>query len=457
MGNYNKISSAFKPFFAKSGPNDKRDAIVIHKVPKVQVPSRLRTLTPNQRSDYVNDRSAVQKPIQEKLLEGYQNAASKHLSGKQPLAVSTIGTGTLPVVTAEVTRKTLSDLAEQPNVVAILPNQKIKFIQPKQVNYYSELTRQETKDRMTWGLKQLNIRELWNNIPKGEGINVAVLDTGVDGEHPALSGRVKDFIMIDPLRRRITAEPIFDSGQHGTHVCGTIAGGMTSDGVAIGVAPKANLLVAGIFEGNMTLLTLMEGISWAVEKGVDIINISIGFSYYEPFFDKVFEDLVLYHDVLPVVAIGNEYHGNSSSPGNMRNALAVGAMEEMPEGRIEVASFSSGASLVIPSEGLDNPVTKPDVVAPGVQIYSCVPSEHRSDETYEHTYSYMDGTSMATPHVAGVAALLMSARPQAAAFEIFAALKETAKHPRGKKRRPDTRWGFGMICPVEALKALKAK
>ena len=107
---------------------------------------------------------------------------------------------------------------------------------------------------MTWGLKQLGIAALWQTT-KGEDINVAVLDTGVHGEHDALSGRVKSFVVIDPLGRRITAEPAFDSGQHGTHVCGTIAGGKTPEGVSIGVAPAANLFVAGVLVGDATLAT----------------------------------------------------------------------------------------------------------------------------------------------------------------------------------------------------------
>jgi len=453
MSAKSKISPAFKAIFARSGPNDKRDAIVIHKTEGVHVRERLRALTSNQRSEYVKTRAVEQKPIQEKLLQGYQRAAVKHLSGKQTLVGSTIGVSALPVVTVEVTPDTLSALAEQPDVVAILPNQKIRLFHPKQVSYTGP-NRQEAEDGLTWGLKQLNIPKLWK-ITRGKDITVAVLDTGVHGEHPALKGRVKDFVVIDPLHRRITTKPTFDSAEHGTHVCGTIAGGKTSDGVAIGVAPKANLLVAGIIESQLTLLTLLEGISWATDKGADVINMSIGFSYYEPFFDEVFSNLIVDYDILPVVAIGNEYHGNSSSPGNAPNALAVGAVEKMPRNKIEVASFSSGASIVLLDQQPQALVTKPDVVAPGVQIFSCIPSEQRPNGAYEHTYAYMHGTSMATPHIAGVAALLMSAINKAAAFEIFTVLKETAKHPRGKERRPDNRWGYGMIRPVEALEQLK--
>jgi subtilisin family serine protease len=235
-------------------------------------------------------------------------------------------------------------------------------------------------------------------------------------------------------------------------VCGTIAGGKTSQGVSIGVAPEANLFVAGVLIGDATLLTLMQGISWAVEKGVDIISMSLGFSYYEPNFREVFKILIEQFGILPVVAIDNENHGNSSSPGNSPMAFSVGAIEKTRGGKVEVAFFSSGASLVFSGDEPHAMVTKPDVVAPGVQVFSCIPPEKRPDGTYE--YTSMDGTSMATPHVAGVAALLMAAQPEAAVTAIMEGLKDTARHPLGTERRPDNRWGYGLIRPVEALKAL---
>ena len=453
MNTPSKISPAFEPFLAESGPNDKRDAIVIYNAPPMDAwrpPDRGRLRALKKRLDFVRARSAAQKPVQATIFKEYQEIGSKQMPANQPLGVAPIGASALPVATVEVTRKTLPTLAEQPNVVAILPNQKINLIQPKQIDFF-ELGKQESKDEMTWGLKQLETATLWQTT-RGKGINVAVLDTGVHGDHPALSGRVKQFVVIDPLGRRITTNQTFDGGKHGTHVCGIIAGGKTSEGVSIGIAPEVNLLVAGVLIGEATLRTIMEGISWAVEKGAHIINLSLGFSYYEPLFDEVFKILIEQYSVLPVVAIGNENYGNSSSPGNVPHAFAIGAVEKMLRGKLEVAFFSSGASLVFPGEEPHALVTKPDVVAPGVEIYSSIPPENRSDGVFE--YAYMDGTSMATPHVAGVAALLMSAKPDAPVNQIVDALKTTAKHPGGAKRRPDNRWGYGMIDPVEALRAL---
>jgi subtilisin family serine protease len=325
-----------------------------------------------------------------------------------------------------------------------------ELIQPK-VLTYEVPSKQERKDGVTWGLKQLEVSRLWEKTT-GESINVAVLDTGVYGDHPALEGRVKGFLIIDPLGNRIKTDKSFDADQHGTHVCGTIAGGKTAEGVSIGVAPKANLLVGGVLVGNATLVTLVEGISWAVEQGADIISMSLGFPYYEPLFAELFRALIEQFGVLPVAAVGNENYGNSSSPGNARNTLSVGAAEKLSRNKIDVACFSSGASLVFPGEGVNVLVTKPDVVAPGVRIYSCIPPASRHDGVYE--YAYFDGTSMATPHVAGVAALLMAAKPTAPVSEIIGVIKNTARHPGGPDLRPDNRWGYGMVRPVEALAAL---
>ncbi|MDF5718665.1 MAG: S8 family serine peptidase [Rhizonema sp. NSF051] len=447
----NKISPAFEPFLAEMGQDDKRDAIVIYEAPQIEgSPPRGRLRELKQRLEQLQVQRRVAIRAAKELHDDYQEASQDLGYRDGLLEVSTIGSGALPVASVEVTRKTLEALAEQPNVVAVLPNQKIHLIQPRKVDY-SELIALEHKDNLTWGLKQLGIPRLWETT-LGENINVAVLDTGVYAAHPALKDRVKEFVVIDPLGRRINASPAFDSAQHGTHVCGTIAGGKTSKGVSIGVAPQANLLVGGVLIGDTTLRTLLEGISWAIEKGADIINMSLGLSYYEPLFAEVLDILLKQYGILPVVAIGNENHGNTSSPGNADNAFSVGAIEKLPENQVDVAFFSSGASLVFPGDELSHLVTKPDVVAPGSQIYSCIPPTKTPHGTYE--YNYMDGTSMATPHVAGIAALLMAAEPTADITDIIDVLKKTAAHPKGNGRRPDNRWGWGLVQPLDALKAL---
>jgi subtilisin family serine protease len=451
LRNEAKISPAFDPFLADSDDDSKRDAIVIYQAPLIEGMiscDRLKEL--EQRLDEVREIATLQKSVAQKVVRGYREASRDLGYTDQALKAAPIGTGTLPIASVEVTRKTLEALADQPNVVAVLPNQKIHLIRPHRVEY-STLIEQEQQDGLTWGLNYLDIAKLWETT-KGHDINVAVLDTGVYGAHPALNDRVKEFVVIDPLGRRITTDLPFDCGQHGTHVCGTIAGGQTSNGISIGVAPEANLLVAGVLMGDATLRSLMEGISWAVEQGADVINMSLGFNYYEPLFAEVLDILLHQYSVLPVVAIGNENHGNSSSPGNAYNAFSVGAVEKLESGDVDVTFFSSGASLVFPGKEGNELVTKPDVVAPGVQVCSCIPPVQLSTGAFE--YNFMDGTSMATPHVAGVAALLMAAYPTASATDIIKVLKETASHPAGADLRPCNRWGHGVIQPVAALKAL---
>ena len=447
-----KISPAFQPFLAEGDPQDRRDAIVVFRTPQPEgLPVRGRIRALKQRLDLIKAQARAQTPVQAKLTEKHQkSAALKKADERGELKLQTIGAGALPVSKTAVSRKSLLELARQPEVVAILPNQRIHLIEPKRIEY-DVLGRQEAKDGLTWGLKQLDIPEAWKTT-QGKDIQVGVLDTGVHGDHPSLAGRVKSFVVIDPLGRRVEAKPAFDGGQHGTHVCGTIAGARAPGGIAIGVAPEVTLHVASVLLGKATLGTLMEGISWAVEMGADIISMSLGFTYYEPLFTKVFDTLLSTYGIIPVVAIGNENHGNTSSPGNAYNALSVGAAEKGPGKKTEVAAFSSGASLVFPGQEIQALVNKPDLVAPGVQVFSCIPPTRAAGHVFDHVF--MDGTSMAAPHVAGCVALLMAAQPEAPVSDIIQVLKETALHPDGNDRRPDNRWGYGMIRPTEALKAL---
>ncbi len=366
------------------------------------------------------------------------------------VSIRSIGASSIPAITVEISPGTLEELAKQDDVLAILPNQSISLIRPTAVEYRA-MDKIEAMEKQTWGLEELQVQEIWHKS-QGAGVNVGVLDTGVYGEHPLLEGRIAKFIMIDPLGRRINTTPTFDANGHGTHVCGIIAGGTTPDGIALGMAPEAQIHMAAVLVGDATVRTLLEGLDWCVQQSSDVVNMSLGFNYYEPLFEQVFDVLINEYEILPVVAIGNENQGNSSSPGNVRNALSVGAVEQAPGSKTEVAHFSSGASLVFPENGRDNVVTKPDVVAPGVRIYSAIPPVLRTDGAY--LFAYMDGTSMATPHVSGLVALLMSAYPNAPVSEIAQVIKETALHPTGDEMRPDNRWGYGLIQPEAAMLAM---
>ncbi len=394
----------------------------------------------------------AQTVTQDDLVGSYLKSldARSRRTGEAELSARPIGSGVLPVTQMEVTSETVNTLASDPNVLAIMPNQRIELIQPAKL-VLEPPSEGELKAGRTWGLETLEVPKLWEET-KGEGITVAVLDTGVHDGHPVLPGRVRGFMAFDPLGRRITADPAFDADDHGTHVCGTIAGGETSDKVAIGVAPGASLVVGAVLIGRATLVTLLEGLSWAVESGADVVNMSLGFPVFEPRFTDILDRLIDQFGIVPVVSVGNESHGNTRSPGNAPSAFSVGAVMQGLDRSYHVSRFSSGASLHFPSDSRYTLVHKPDVVAPGEAVYSSIPPRKMQGRSYE--YAYMNGTSMAAPHVSGALALLMAAKPDEGARDIMHALRESAWNPSGTTLRPDNRWGYGMIRPCEALKLL---
>ena len=349
----------------------------------------------------------------------------------------------LPTANLHVPRRSLEELARIDDVVAILPNHSVGLIDPYEAKQ-TAVTRSELGRRVTWGIRRMGFKHLSDQTgSQGKGTTVAVIDTGVHASHPSLANKVSDFVIVDPLGNQIRPPSPFDAGQHGTHVCGTIVGDPDPNGVIIGGAPDAKLIVAAALMGHPTVTTIISAISWAAEQGADIITMSLGLPRYEPKFEDLLSPLLTVHGILPVVAIGNASHGNTSTPGNVHSAFAVGALD----GRT-VASFSGGASLDFP--GTQQPkIVKPDIVAPGANVYSCVPPIAGSPE-----YVYMSGTSMAAPHVAAAAAVLMSAKPGAVASQIADTLRITARHPSGSRQRPDNRWGWGEAKPLRALQRL---
>jgi subtilisin family serine protease len=273
---------------------------------------------------------------------------------------------------------------------------------------------------------------LWRSGARGQGVRIGQLDTGVDAGHPALRRRIAAWAEFDPNGDLVPGSRPHDPDGHGTHTAGTLVG-LSSGGTAIGVAPEAELCAALVIEGGRALLRILAGLEWAIQQGVRIISLSLGIRGYSPFAIEIVQRL-REAGVLPVAAIGNEGPGTSRSPGNYPEALSVGAIDR----KGAVASFSSSMRFE-----RENEPTAPDVVAPGVDIVSLRPGGGRIA---------MDGTSMATPHVAGLAALLFSAKPDATVSEVEAAIIAGAR-----PLSPDTdtvRYGRGAVDGPAAFAAL---
>ena len=257
----------------------------------------------------------------------------------------------------------------------------------------------------------------WSAGLTGKGVKVGVIDTGVDTTHPDLTGQVtaaQDFTTDGDTR---------DHVGHGTHVASTIAGtGAASDGRYKGVAPGASIYSAKVCVAEgCSDSAIIAGMTWAAEQGVKVANISLG-GPDTPATDPIeaaVHDLTTRYGVLFVVAAGNDGDAAATvdSPGSSPDALTVGAVDKTGA----MASFSSRGPRV-GDYGL-----KPDVTAPGVGIVAALSADSEFPPTGTNPrYTALNGTSMATPHVAGAAVILTQQHPDWAPARIKATLMAAA-------------------------------
>ncbi|EGD42634.1 putative secreted peptidase [Nocardioidaceae bacterium Broad-1] len=257
----------------------------------------------------------------------------------------------------------------------------------------------------------------WQAGLTGTGVKVAVIDTGVDQQHPDLVDNVAEAVDFTG------SGDLNDYVGHGTHVASTIAGtGAASDGSHRGVAPDATLLSAKVcvLEG-CSESAILAGMQWAAEQGADVANLSLG-GEDTPGVDPLeaaVHDLTAQYGTLFVIAAGNSGPGDGTinSPGSAEDALTVGAVSKTAE----LAEFSSRGPTTTGAS------VKPDVTAPGVGIAAALSSTSDLTPLPDNgAYTRLNGTSMATPHVAGAAALLAQEHPQWSAGRLKATLMSAA-------------------------------
>lgn len=266
-------------------------------------------------------------------------------------------------------------------------------------------------------VKQVGAPTAWQAGYTGAKVPVAVLDTGIDDTHPDLRRR------ITATRNFTTGAGVRDTDGHGTHVASTIAGtGKASGGRYTGVAPGANLLVGKVCDGSgCPESAILAGMEWAVAAGAKVVNLSLGgqdTAGDDPL-ELAIDRLSASHGTLFVVAAGNDggYGAETvSSPASADAALAVGAVDDEDA----LASFSSRGPRV------HDAALKPEIVAPGVEI-TAARSRFSDRGRRGERYVALSGTSMATPHVSGAAAILVQQHPDWTGAQLKAALVGSAK------------------------------
>ncbi|MCU1545752.1 MAG: peptidase [Homoserinimonas sp.] len=285
------------------------------------------------------------------------------------------------------------------------------------------------RDREYW-LAQYGISQAWS-VTRGQGVTVAVIDTGVDGSHPDLAGAVIGGTDVSGEGTSNGQTPIGDSSEHGTMVASLLAGrGHDGDAGVMGVAPEASLLSisVGFGVGNIDSdAQIASAVRWAVDNGADVINMSLTRNTLE--WPESWDDAFLYameRDVVIVAAAGNRGSGTTQ----------VGAPATMP-GVLTVAGVDRNGNASF------------DASSQGISISVSAPSEELVGALPGGGYAQWSGTSGAAPLVSGLVALVRSAHPELSAGNVINRITQTATQVGSAAESPI--YGHGRINAVAAV------
>ncbi|KCZ73388.1 subtilisin-like serine protease [Candidatus Methanoperedens nitroreducens] len=364
--------------------------------------------TKNERADKESDkveifRSAIKSPVN--VIEA---ASALRLPAHVPaenIALD-INEYEAPIVTAKLTDDDVAALKKDPNVAAVEPDGKCYALPAVECQPSPEV------ETIPWGIDRIKAPQAWD-ITKGKGMKVAVCDTGVDYTHPDFSPNYRGGISFVPAE----TDPK-DFNGHGTHVAGTI----------IGVAPSAYLYAVKVLgsDGSGNFSWIIAGIDWCVRNGMHVLNMSLGAPSAPTTALERMCNLAWSRGLILVAAAGND-RGPVNFPARYQSVIAVSAIDSANV----IAEFSSRGPEV-------------ELCAPGVDVLSTLPGDR---------YGTLSGTSMACPHVAGVATLALSSHRWAPSdvaknVAIRRLLASTAENLGIPGR--DEEYGFGRVNADEA-------
>jgi serine protease AprX len=288
----------------------------------------------------------------------------------------------------------------------------------------------------TYGLENIGIIKVRKELPTvlGKGVSVGIIDSGIDPIHPAFKDKK---IVFKDFTKKAKSNPYDDNG-HGTHVAGTIAG--VGGTPYFGIAPQADLVVAKVFseDGSADDVTILAAMEWMSEQNVKVVNASWGGPKEDDKVETPYSRMLrlwISKGIFPSFAAGNDGPDKSSVnlPGAQLEAFAVGSVDSADA----VSMFSSRGPVIWAGKSY----VKPEICAPGSRVYSAIPGGK---------YAYFSGTSMATPHVTGVVALLAQVKALSV-DKVSQVLRDNAD----KIKVNENDCGSGRLNAFSMLKAIK--
>jgi len=330
--------------------------------------------------------------------------------------------------------------------------QEVLYILPDILEYPEEPVSKDTpqvegvSDDFTYGLENMNVPQVWEDFGiKGQGINIGIIDTGIDGDHPEFNNTGK-VVTYWESGGNTDMDNMTDGHGHGSHVAGTIAGGSLS-GRNIGIAPEAKLIIAkGIDSKGTRASYLLDAMEYMIDPDGDpdtndhpgAVNCSwhSGYGDQSPYYAML--ERWIDTGIIPCFSAGNSGPGASTitKPKEFPGLFASAALDS----NRKIASFSSRGPAIFKGMNID----KPDIASPGVDVYSVKAGGG---------YRTMSGTSMASPHTTGVIALILSANPRLSIDDVRQILYSSC-HDAGDEGY-DYSYGHGWLDAYMAVRLAK--